>query len=125
MAIPYPPEQAAPDLDDNEILMPIVGPQNQNAEPLPPALPVMNLPNNPEDVTTPKLGTVLGIAIKTGQTDNTPNADDQPDDADDKQTDDKNVKKKTFVTKEYGLKRRVKTQRKFKCGVCTAELETV
>ena len=125
MAIPYPPEQAAPDLDDNEILMPIVGPQNQNAEPLPPALPVMNLPNNPEDVTTPKPGTVLGIAIKTGQTDNTPNADDQPNDADDKQTDDKNVKKETFVTKEYGLKRRVKTQRKFKCGVCTAELETI
>ena len=111
MAIPYPIEQAAPDLDDNEILMPIVGPQNQNAEPLPlpPALPVMNIPNNPEDVTTPEPGTVLGIAIKTDQTNNTPNADDQPDDADDKQTDDKNVKKKTFVTKEYGLKRRVKT----------------
>ena len=39
--------------------------------------------------------------------------------------DDKDAKKKTFVTKEYRLKRRAKTKRKFKCGVCAAELETV
>ena len=37
----------------------------------------------------------------------------------------KTGKKKTFVTKEYGLKRRTKTKRKFKCGVCAAELESV
>ena len=35
------------------------------------------------------------------------------------------MKKKTFVTKEYGLKQRIKPSRKFKCGVCATELDTV
>ena len=71
---------------------------------------------------------MLGVAVKTDQSDNPTVTEDQPDDADDNgdtQTDDKNGKKKTFVTKEYGLKRRVKTKRKFKCGVCAAELDNV
>ena len=101
-----PPEQATPDLDDNEILMPITGPQNQDVPPVPPALPVVNLLNNPEDAIAPKPGTVLGVAIKTDQTDNNPNVDDQPLETanEDNQADDKNVKKKTFVTKDCGLK---------------------
>ena len=35
------------------------------------------------------------------------------------------TKKKTFVTKEYGLKKRAKSKCKFKCGVCAMELDTV
>ena len=48
----------------------------------------------------------LGVAIKTDNVDNTPDADDQPLEIDDDDTklDDKNVKKKTFATKEYRLK---------------------
>ena len=86
------------------VLMPIAGPLNQNAEPLPPALPLMNQPNIPDNVTTPQPGSVLGVTIKTDQTNNDLNADDQPNEVNDNQPDDKNVKKKTFVTKEYGLK---------------------
>ena len=121
-----PPEQALPDLDENEALMPIAGPQQPNMEPLPCASPEVNPTNPPE--TAPRPGTILGVAIKTDQAYNPTTTEDQPDDADDdddNQTDDKNGKKKTFVTKEYGLKRRAKTKRKFKCGVCPTELESV
>ena len=41
-----PPEQATPDQDENEVLMPIAGPQQFNLEPLPPAPPEVN-PTNP------------------------------------------------------------------------------
>ena len=78
--------------------------------------------------TAPKPGTLLGVAIKTDHTDKLTTSEDWPDEANeegDNQMDDKDAKKKTFVTKEYGLKTRAKTKRKFKCGVCATELETV
>ena len=36
-----------------------------------------------------------------------------------------NEKKKTFVTRHFGLKRRNKQKQKFKCGVSAKELDTV
>ena len=106
--------------------MPIAGPQQPNIEPFPDASLEAN-PTNPQGM-APRPGTLLGVAIKTDQGDNPTTTEDQPNDADDNddnQMDDKNGKKKTFVTKEYGSKRRAKTKRKFKCGVCATELESV
>ena len=124
-----PPEESLPGLEDNEVLMPIAGPQQPNPELLPDVLSEANPPNPPKSPGAgPTPGTLLGVAIKTDQGDNPTTTDNQPDDADDNedsQTDDKNGKKKTFVTKEYGLKRRAKTKRRFKCGVCAAELDNV
>ena len=109
--------------------MPIAGPQQPNPEPLPDVHSEANPPNPPKPPGAgPKPGTLLGAAIKTDQGDNPTATEDQPDDADDNedpQMDDKNGKNKTFVTKEYGLKRRAKTKRRFKCGVCAAELDNV
>ena len=102
-----PPEQSLPGLEENEVLMPIAGPQQPNLEPLP-DVPTEANPPNPSGA-VPRPGTLLGVAIKTDQGDNPTATEDQPDDADDNddtQMDDKNGKKKTFVTKEYGLKRR-------------------
>ena len=97
-------EESLPDLEDNEVLMPIAGPQQSNPEPLPDVLSEANPLNPPKPPGTgPKPGTLLGVAIKTDQGDNPTATEDQPDDADDNedsQTDDKNGKKKTFVTKE-------------------------
>ena len=122
-----PSEQSLPGLEENKAVMPIAGPQQPNIEPLPDASLEAN-PTNPQG-TAPRPGTLIGVAIKTDQGDNPTATEDQPDDADDNddnQTDDKNGKKKTFVTKEYGLKRRAKkTKREFKCGVCSTELESV
>ena len=125
----YPPEESVPGLEDNEVLMPIGRPQQPNPELLP-DIPSEANPTNPPKPpeAVPKPGTLLGVAVKTDHSENPTITEDQPDDADDNddsQTDDKNGKKKTFVTKEYGLKRRVKTKRKFKCGVCDAELDNV
>ena len=124
-----PPEESVPGLEDNEVLMPIAGPQQPNPELLPDVPSEANPPNPPKPPGAgPKPGTLLGVAVKTDQSENPTITEDQPDDADDNddsQMDDKNGKKKTFVTKEYGLKRRVKTKRKFKCGVCDAELDNV
>ena len=136
-----PPEEALPDLEDNKILMPITKPQQTDPELLPNVPSDANPPIPPEPLgAVPKPGTLLGVAVKTDQnenptvTDDQPDdenptvTDDQPDDADDNgdpQTEGKNGKKKTFVTKEYGLKRRVKTKRKFKSGACDAELDSV
>ena len=44
---------------------------------------------------------------------------------DDPNSENKSHKKKTFVTRQYGLNRRGKQQRKFKCSVCTKKLDTV
>ena len=120
-----PPEESLPGLEDNEVLMPIAGPKQPNLEPLPDVPSEANPPNPLKPPGSgPKPGTLLGAAIKTDQGDNPPATENQPDDADDNEVD-KNGKKKTFVTKEYGLKRRAKTKRKFKCGVCAAELQSV
>ena len=124
-----PPEESLPGLEDNEVLMPIKRPQQTGPELLPNVPPDANPPIPPEPLgTVPKPGALLGVAVKTDQNENLTVTDDQPNDADDNgdsQTDEKNRKKKTFVTKEYGLKRRVKTKRKFKCGACDAELDNV
>ena len=121
-----PPEQELPEGEDNTVLMPIVGPNGTNLEPVPLVPPDMN-PVNPVK-TVPKPGTLLGIVIKTDQSNNPAPMEDQPDEVkehNDDQTDDTDTKKKTFITKEYGLKRRAKTKGKFKCSVCAMELETV
>ena len=124
-----PPEESVPGLEDNEVLMPIARPQQIDPELLLDVPSDANPSNPPEPLgAVPKPGTLLGVAVKTDKNENSIVTEDQPDDADDNgnsQTDDKNGKKKTFVTKEYGLKRRVKTKRKFKCGVCDAELDSV
>ena len=124
-----PLEESVPGLEDNEVLMPIGRPQQPNPELLPDIPSEANPPNPPKPLgAVPKSGTLLGVAVKTDHSKNPTITEDQPDDADDNddsQMDDKNGKKETFVTKEYGLKRRVKTKRKFKCGVCDAELDNV
>ena len=72
----------------------------------------MNPPIPPEPLgAVPKPGTLLGVAVKTDQNENLTITEDQPNDADDNgdaQSDDKNGKKKTFVTKEYRLKEELK-----------------
>ena len=76
----------------------------------------------------PKPGTVLGVAIKTDLVNNPTPTTDEPDDNKESgkiQLENQGAKKKTFITKEYGLKKRVKSKRKFKCGVCAMELDTV
>ena len=124
-----PPEESVPLLEDNKVLMPIAGPKQHNPEQLPDVPSEANPPNPPKPPGAgPKPGTLLGVAVKTDQSENPTITEDQPDDADDNdnsQMDDKNGKKKTFLTKEYELKRRVKTKRKFKYGVCDAELDSV
>ena len=53
-----PPKQAAPDPDENETLMLIVTTQEQEAHPIPPALPAVNLLDNPDEAAAHKPGTV-------------------------------------------------------------------
>ena len=93
-----PPKQAAPDPDGNAILMPIAAQPDQDAHPIPPVPPNVDLPDNPEDAGNEhhKPGTVLGVAIKTDNADNVPDMDDQPLETDDTETkpEDKNLKKK-------------------------------
>ena len=112
-----PPEESLPGLEDNKVLMLITRPQQTDPELLPSVPPDVNPPIPPEPLgAVPKPGTLLGVAVKTDQNENLTITEDQPNDADDNgdaQSDDKNGKKKTFVTKEYRLKRRVKTKRKF------------
>ena len=67
--------------------------------------------------TAPKPGALLGTAITIEHSNNPPAMEDNTDETkkpDDNQTDETDTKKKTFITKEYGLKRRTKTKRKFK-----------
>ena len=103
-----PPKASLPGLEENKVLMPITRPQQAGPELLPNVPSDANLPIPPEHLgAIPKPGTLLGVAVKTDQNENPTVTDDQPNDADDNgdsQTDDKNGKKKTFVTKEYGLK---------------------
>ena len=98
-----PPEESVPGLEDNEVLMPIARPQQPNPELLLDVPSDANPPNPPKPPGAgPKPGTLLGVAVKTDQSKNLTITEDQPDDADDNgnsQMDDKNGKKKTFVTK--------------------------
>ena len=110
------PAQPAPDGDDNGILMPI----GINTE---------EVPNNPDKAETPEVGTVLSVAIKLDNVDVPKNVDTVDDPVktqeEDSNGNDKSAKRKTFVTREYCVKWRIKPQCKFKCGVCTVELDTV
>ena len=51
--------------------------------PVPPAPPAVNLPDNPDEAAAHESGTVLGVAIKMDNVNNTPDADDQPQAIDD------------------------------------------
>ena len=91
----------------------------------------------------PKPGTVVGVAIKSdtgGEPSETQdqepkqtNTDDQNEESqlkptvevDDQNKSGKNNKTKTFVTRQFGLKRRNRPRRKFKCEKCAQELDTV
>ena len=123
-----PPIQANLGEDDNATLMLIVGGNKASVDPLPsvPPLPDVKLASSVNPV--PKPGTLLGVAIKTDRVDNPTPTEDEMDDTQetvDTQTENLDTKKKTFITKEYGLQKRVKSKRKFKCGVCAMELEMV
>ena len=61
-----PPKQAALDPDDNEILMSIVTTQEQEVHPIPPALPAVNLPDNPDEAAAHKPVTVSWCCNKNG-----------------------------------------------------------
>ena len=125
--------------EDNEMLMPIGGdnmavtvasPHNDDVTP------------TDETIEIPKVGTVLGVAVKSDITDETeapePDVQEPTTDTPDSENKDKkntnggdpnsknkSSKKKMFVTRQFGLKRRGKPQRKFKCSVCAKELDTV
>ena len=123
-----PPNQANLDEDDNSTLMPIVGRNKASVDSVPPVPPPPDVklasPVNP----VPYPGTLLGVAIKTDHVNNPSPTEDEPDNNQepvDTQPEDLDAKKKMFITKEYGLKKRAKSKRKFKCGVCAMELETV
>ena len=103
-----PPNQANLGEDDNATLMLIVGGNKTSVDPLPlvPPPPDENLttPVNP----APKPGTLLGVAIKTDIVNNPTPTEDKMDDTQetvDIQLENLGAKKKTFVTKEYELKK--------------------
>ena len=132
MGMPSP--QSENDGADNEILMPIgVNLTTDNnigtdADAAPP-----NIPTHP-----PKVDTGMDAAIEKdtgGEPSVVPDQEPQEKDAENKQNDpkppiqdddgNKGNKKKTFVTRQFGLKRRNRPKRKFKCEKCAQELETV
>ena len=103
-----PPNQANLGEDDNATLMPIVGGNKTSADPLPLVVPApdenLTTPVNP----APKPGTLLGVAIKTDIVNNPTPTEDETDNTQetvDIQLENLSAKKKTFVTKEYGLKK--------------------
>ena len=97
------------------------------------------------DLNPPKPGTVLGVAVKTDTDgelfkpqnqernkrngyDENENKERQPKPSakeDNKNKKGNDNKKKTFVTRQFGLKRRNRPRRKFKCEKCAQELNTV
>ena len=123
-----PPEQAHLDEDDNANLMPIVGGKKAGVDPVPAVPPLPDENRTTTANPTPEPGTVLGVAIKTDVVKNPTPPTDEPNsnkESGDTPPENQGVKRKMFITKEYGLKKRVKSKRKFKCGVCAMELETV
>ena len=83
-----PPEQAAPDPDDNAILMPIAALHDEGVHPIPPVPPNVEVPDNQEESGKEghKPGTILGVAINTDNADNMPDTDNQPLETDDTET---------------------------------------
>ena len=123
-----PPIQANLGEDDNATLMPIVGGNKASVDPLPPVplLPDVKLAS--PVIPVPKPGTLLGVAIKTDCVNNPTSTEDETDNTQEivnTQMENLDTRKKTFITKEYGLKKRIKSKRTFKCGVCAMELDTV
>ena len=134
-----PPPLPENDGADNEVLMPIgVNPTTDDnigadTNAVPPTI----------STDPPKAGTVLEVAVKSdigGEPSDTQdqepkqtNTDAQKEESQLKPTaeeDDENKsakinKKKTFVTRQFGLKRWNRPRRKFKCEKCAQELETV
>ena len=129
-----PPPQSENDGADNEVLMPIgVNLTTDNnigtdADAAPPIIPTQ----------PPKADTGLEAAIEKdtgGEPSDVPDQEPKQTDAENKQNDpkppieeddeNKGNKKKTFVTRQFGLKRRNRPKRKFKCEKCAQELETV
>ena len=126
------------DPEDNKILMPIGGNSLATDDILPSTNEATGV-----TVNSPKSGTELGEAINNdnveeldvAELDNNKqpeNDDPNPENKDNTNTDGANQNskakdniKKRFVTRQFGLKRRTKPQRKFKCGVCATKLDTV
>ena len=101
-----PPNSEYPDEDDNANLMPIVGPIKTNLVPASPVPPTADLSPADPLKTVPKPGTVLGTAIKSDDNNNPPPPTaDEPDETKEPVEENTGVKKKTFITKEYGLKK--------------------
>ena len=86
-------------------IMLIVGPIKANLVSAPPAPSTADL--NPADPVkaVPKPGTVLGIAIKSDDSNNPTPMEDEPDKTKEPADENVEVKKKTFITKEYGWKK--------------------
>ena len=124
-----PPDQTAPDPEDNEVLMPIALNQEPDKNLEPPELPTLNLPDSQDEAAAHEPGTVLGVAIKVNNTANVPDVVNQPQttEEDDTKPDRKNGKKKIFVTKEElnptGNLNAVSVLSN--CSVCAVKLDTV
>ena len=128
--------------DDNEILMPIGGNPMGNDE----TNATTNIPTTTTTIVStdpPKVVPEMGVSDKSNtgvepsdaqepentQLDNDDLNEDNKaksnGDNDDQNKNSKNNKKKTFVTRQFGLKRRNRPRRKFKCEICAQELDTV
>ena len=134
-----PPPLPEDNVNDNEILMPIRVNRATDDNNITNAVPA----RASTDLNPPKPGTVLGVAVKIdtgGESSKLQNQEQKQTDTDDEnkgsqskptaQADNqnkngKNNKKKTFVTRQFGLKRRNRPRRKFKCEKCAQELDTV
>ena len=133
-----PPPQPEDTFDDNEVLMPIgVNQATDDSKATITVLAMATTNRNP-----PKPGTVLGVAVKLDQGGESSKPENQEQkqtdsnnktkgkskstaEADNQEKNGKNNKKKTFVTRQFGLKRRNRPWRKFKCEKCDQELNTV
>ena len=124
--------------DDNEILMPIGGNPMGNDE----TNATTNIPTTTTTIVStdpPKVVPEMGVSDKSNtgvepsdaqepentQLDNDDLNEDNKaksnGDDDDQNKNSKNNKKKTFVTRQFGLKRRNRPRRKFKCEICAQE----
>ena len=134
-----PPPLLEDNVDDNEVLMPIRVNRATDDSNISNAVPK----RASTDLNPPKPGTVLGVAVKIdtgGESSKLQNQEQKQRDTDDEikgsqlkptaEADNQNKngnnnKKKTFVTRQFGLKRRNRPRRKFKCEKCAQELNTV
>ena len=129
-----PSSQSENDGADNELLMPIgVNLTTDSNIDIDIDAAPHKIPTHP-----PKVDTGMDAAIEKdtgGEPSVVPDQEPQEKDAENKQNDpkppiqeddgNKGNRKKTFVTRQFGLKRRSRPKRKFKCEKCAQELETV